>query len=194
MTLNLASAWRFRLTLVFSIIALIGLLVTWNIAEAATPTLTAQSGNIAVGGLVSIPIILSEAPNGVSGFDIIVSLSNASVGAIIDADISSMGLAQFTQISSSKVQLKAVDLGGAVESGASNIVLATLTLQGIKRGATDIQISVNILDDDSGYSIMADIVNGALTVKKASGGGGGKSGGDKGDKGGNGKGGGRGKK
>jgi len=191
MTLNLTSAWRFRLTLVISIIALIGLLVTWNVAEAATPTLTAQSGNIAIGELVSIPIILSDAPNGVSGFDIIVSLSKASVGAIIDADISSMGLTQVTQISSSKVQLKAVDLGGAVESGASNIVLATLTLQGIKRGATDIQISVTILDDDSGYPITTDIVNGALTVKKASGGGGGKSGGDKG---GGGKGGGRGKK
>lgn len=192
MTLNLASTWRFRLTLVFSITALIGLLVTWNIAEAATPTLTTQSSNIAIGELVSIPIILSDAPNGVSGFDIIVSLSNASVGAIIDADISSMGLAQVTQISSSKVQLKAVDLGEAVESGASNIVLATLTLQGIKRGATDIQISVNILDDDSGYPITADIVNGALTVKKASGGGG--SGKNGGEKGGNGKGGGRGKK
>ena len=191
MTLNFISAGRFKLTLVFSIVALIGLLVTWNIAEAATPTLTAQSGNIAVGELVSIPIILSEAPDGVSGFDIIVSLSNASVGTIIDADISSMGLAQVTRISSSKVQLKAVDLGGAVDGGASNIVLATLSLQGTKRGATDIQISVNILDDDSGYSIMADIVNGTLNVKKASGGGGGKSGGGKG---GSGKGGGRGKK
>lgn len=191
MTLNLTSAWRFRLTLVFSIVALIGLLVTWNIAEAATPALTAQSGNTAIGELVSIPIILSDALNGVSGFDIIVSLSKASVGAIIDADISSMGLAQVTQISSSEIRLKAVDLGGAVESGASNIVLATLTLQGIKRGTTDIQISVTILDDDSGYPITTDIVNGALTVKKASGGGGGKSGGDKG---GGGKGGGRGKK
>ena len=188
MPLNLTNAWRFRLTLVVSITALIGLLVTWNPAEAATPTLTAQSATIAVGELTSIPIILSEAPNGVSGFDIIVSLSKASVGSIIEADFPSMGLAQYTQISSSEVRLKAVDLSGVVESGATNIVLANLTIQGVKKGTADIQISVSMLDDDSGYPIVAEIVNGALTVKKATGG---KSGTDKG---GTGKGGGRGKK
>ena len=189
MPLNLTDAWRFRLTLVVSIAALIGLLVTWNTAEAATSTLTAQSATIAVGELTSIPIILSEAPNGVSGFDIIVSLSKASVGSIIEADFPGMGLAQYTQISSSEVRLKAVDLSGVVESGAINIVLANLTIQGVKKGTADIQISVSMLDDDSGYPITADIVNGVLTVKKASGGG--KSGTDKG---GTGKGGGRGKK
>jgi len=181
------NARRLMLPLGFILLLLTGLSMSWGIAEAYSPTLTPQSSTGRVGDLVSIPIVLSEAPDGVSGFDIVVSLSNANVASIVSAEFPDFGLTQYTQISDSQVRLKAVDFAGVIESGATNVTLATLTLQGLKKGSTDIQISVNILDDDFGYPITVTPVDGTFSVKKAPGSGGGK-GND------NGKGGGRGKK
>ena len=191
MTYITGNVRRLMLSLGFILLLLTGLSMSWGIAEAYSPTLTPQSSTGRVGDLVSIPIVLSEAPDGVSGFDIVVSLSNANVASIVSAEFPGFGLTQYTQISDIQVRLKAVDFAGVIESGATNVTLATLTLQALKKGSTDIQISVNIMDDDSGYPITVTPVDGTFSVKKASGGGGGKSGGDKG---GGSKGGGRGKK
>ena len=79
------------------------------------------------------------------------------------------------------------DLQGLIESGAANVTLATLSIQGLKKGGSDIQIQVVRIDDDEGYSMDVEVLSGSLNVKTASGGGSGKGGG--GEKGGGGGGG-----
>ena len=177
MTYITGNVRRLMLSLGFILLLLTGLSMSWGIAEAYSPTLTPQSSTGRVGDLVSIPIVLSEAPGGVSGFDIVVSLSNDNVASIVSAEFPGFGLIQYTQISDSQVRLKAVDFAGVIESGAINATLVTLTLQAVKKGSTDIQISVNILDDDSGYPITVTLVDGTFSVKKTPGSGGGKGGG-----------------
>ena len=62
--------------------------------------------------------------------------------------------------------------------------MATLAVEGLKKGKTEIHIQITRLDDDEGYPIDARVVDGGLTVQRASGGG--KSGGDGSPKGGKG--------
>ena len=57
-------------------------------------------------------------------------------------------------------------------------------MEGLKKGKTEIHIQITRLDDDEGYPIDARVVDGGLTVQRASGGG--KSGGDGSPKGGKG--------
>ncbi len=159
--------------------------MAWSVVAAAGPTLMAQGGSAAEGQTISVPIAISKAPNGVAGFDITVTLSNGSIASISGVQMPDYGLTSVNLVSSTQARVKVADLNGRIEGGAIDATLATLTLKAAKRGSTDIQITVTMLDDDSGFPIEAQVVNGALTVKKAtvSGGTGGGSGGKGGGKG-----------
>lgn len=176
------------LLVVLVVFASIAMAMTWSSVRAATSMLTAQGGNVAIGGTIQVPIVLDNAPNGVAGFDLIITLSNGSVGSITGADVMDMGLTTIALISGSEVRVRAVDFNKLVESGVTGATLATLSIQGTKRGATDVNIQVVRLDDDHGSPIIADVLPGAVNVKKNAG-----SGGSSG-KGGGGKGGGKGHK
>ena len=58
------------------------------------------------------------------------------------------------------------------------MTLATIMVEGVKKGNTDIQIVVNRLDDDGGYPIGAHVASGSVSVQKASGSKGNKGSGD----------------
>lgn len=157
----------------------------WSTVEAATPSLSAQSAVAGVGQTVAIPINLSEAPSGVSGYNITVSMSNPGVANIDAVDLPDFGLTSVTHNSSSEVNIQAVDLNTVIRSGAVNPTLSTLTMQTLKTGSTDFVISVTTLDNDGGFPIGAAIMTGTLNVKKkvsgsGSGGGGSNGGGGKG--------------
>ena len=102
------------LVAVFSMMALV-----WSSAAAALPTLTAQGGNVAVGTTVSVPVVLSDAPNGVSGFALVVTLGNWTVASITDVSIPGFGLVSYDLVSGKEVRLKVADLQGLIESGAA---------------------------------------------------------------------------
>lgn len=164
--------------------ALLGLLLAVSVAfgvaiaraEAATPTLTAQSSSATVGQTVPVPIVLSEAPSGISGFDLVVTLGNSAVASIIDVSFPNSGLSQYTLISSSQVRIRAADLNGLVQAGATNATLATLNIKALKVGTTEILVQVFALDDDDGSPVAAQVATGVLSVKKANGSGGSGSG------------------
>ena len=155
--------------------------------------MTAQGGNVAVGTTVSVPVVLSDAPNGVSGFALVVTLGNGNVASITDVSIPGFGLVSYDLVSGKEVRLKVADLQGLIESGAANVTLATLSIQGLKKGGSDIQIQVVRIDDDEGYSMDVEVLSGSLNVKNVSGGGSGKGGGGGSGGKGDGKGGGKGR-
>ena len=153
-------------------------------AEASSPTVTAASGSVARGETVSVPIVLSEAPSGLAGYDLTVTLSNPTVARLVGAELPDFGLTSQVFISSSEIRLRAADFTHLVEPGATNITLATLRVEGVKKGKTEIAIQITRLDDDDGYPIETQVIDGSLTVQKGSGGG--KGGGDGSAKGGKG--------
>lgn len=153
-------------------------------AQAFSPTLAASNASVVVGQTASVPLVLSEAPLGLAGYELTVTLSNPTVARLVGAKLPAFGLTSQVLISSSEIRLKAADITRLVEAGAANSTLATLAVEGLKKGKTEIHIQITRLDDDEGYPIDARVVDGGLTVQRASGGG--KSGGDGSPKGGKG--------
>ena len=151
----------------------------WSRVEAATSTLSVQGATIGVGQTATLPIALSDAPKGLAGLDIVVTLSNPGVASIVGAELAAFGLTSVDRISAAEVRYRAVDLAGIVEAGAVYATLATLTVYGDKRGSTDVLINVIRLDDEDGNSIGPDVLTGTVSVKKNVS----RKGGDKGGKG-----------
>lgn len=128
------------------------------------PTLDVQASTVEVLGTVSIPIVLSEAPNGVSGFDLDVTLSDPAVASISDVQFPDFGLAEHELLSGSRARLRAVDSEDMLESGATNAVLATLQVRGLAQGTTEVTVRVLRLDDDSGSPMEVEYKAGSLRV------------------------------
>lgn len=165
------------------LIMLTSLLTLGFRAEASTSTLTIQSGSTTVGETLSLQIVLSDAPAGFAGYDLILTIANPNVAKFVGADLPAFGLVSKQLISDSEIRLGVVDLMGLVQEGATNVTLGTLTLKGLKKGSTDVHISVVRLEDEGGYPIDADVVSGNVSVGKGVSGNGAKGGGN--DKGGN---------
>lgn len=173
-----------RLGLVLSILLMLTAvsIFMWSRAEAATSSLSVQSATIGVGRTATLPIVLSHAPNGLAGLDIVVTLSKPGVASIVGAELAAFGLTSVDQVSATEVRFRAADLAGIVEAGAVETTLATLTVYGDKKGSTDVLTSVLRLDDEGGNPIGAAVLTGTVSVKKSAGGKGG-GGGEKGGKG-----------
>ena len=117
-----------------------------------------------IGGTAKINITLTEAPNGLSGYNITLSLSNPSVAEIIAVEFPSWALlTDNSTLPADTVWIKAVDLEEQVESGATDVLLATLTIRCDGYGNSILSASVEQMDDDNGDPITPSIDNGSIT-------------------------------
>ena len=153
--------------------------------EAAVSTLSAPSITTGVGHAVDVPITLDSAPNGISGFEITLTLSNPSVATIDNVLVTpEFGLRYVEQVSTSEVKISGADIDQVLQGSLSGVPFATLKMTATKQGSSDILISLTRLDDDDGLPMDVQVADGSLNVKKKLNGGGG--GGDRGGKGGQG--------
>ncbi len=105
-------------------------------------------------GSGTFTLVLSEAPEGLSGCNVTISLSNGSVATI--TDLTYPGWATVYQnliLPADSVTLKMADLTKQVEPGATNIAIATFTVRGEALGSTAVGVSVTAMDDDDGAMI-----------------------------------------
>jgi parallel beta-helix repeat protein len=133
--------------------------------DVSIVSITPQTQQIHLGNISTVNITLDEAQDGLSGYNLTVSLSNASVAEILSVSPSSWAsLNDNSTLPADSVWIKGVDLSEQVQSGATDINLGTLTLKGDRKGTTDIVIAVTKIDDDSGYPINPTTDAGYLNV------------------------------
>ena len=92
---------------------------------------------MAVGQTASIPIVLSEAPSGMAGYDFVVTLGNSAVAHFVGAEFPEFGLTSQKLVSSSEIHVRAADLIHIADAGAADVTLATIIVEGVKKGNTD---------------------------------------------------------
>lgn len=120
----------------------------------------------ATGEMIEYPVILDEAPHGLAGYSITVSLQDPDVGEITKvtfptwATLNSNGI-----LPADSVALKAADLMDGVPAGSTGITLATLTLRADEAGTTPVIITIKQMDDDNGGIMSPAIVAGSFTVE-----------------------------
>jgi len=142
------------------------------------PILKIDSAKIDEGEDETVQIILTSAPEGISGFQINVSIEDSSIGKITDASIESpfntLEGAYDTTIDShnSTVTLTGADFSNEINPGTTNITLAKVTIEGIENGTTDLTPAVpdNLqgVQNESGGPINPATSSGTLTVENNS--------------------------
>ena len=110
-------------------------------------------------------IILSEAPNGLSGYNLTISLYNSGIVIIKEVIFPSWAsLYVNSSLPSDSVWIKAVDLNDEIKEGVTNVVLATIIFESKAKGSTCINLTVTKIDDDEGYPIDVIVENASLSV------------------------------
>jgi PGF-pre-PGF domain-containing protein len=103
----------------------------------------------------NLSITLSEAPNGLSGYNITISLSNASIAEIISVDFPDWALLnKVSLLPAESAWIKAVDLQNSIIKGANNVILANVTFRGKSEGIARVLLTVRQIDDDDGYPLL----------------------------------------
>jgi TolB protein len=139
----------------------------FTIDDSSAPILRlVSSGSTTVAGSeTEYALILDQAPLGLSGYDLSVSITDPNI-----AEITGVRFPDWTPLSGSsgvpsdRVSVKAVDLYSEIEAGAGAVPLCYFTVRGDAEGSSSITISVRQMDDDSGNGIAPEIINGLILV------------------------------
>lgn len=132
--------------------------------DESLSTITLPDAEASVGEIVSVPLILTEAPSGLAGFLMEFSLTDVSVGSIVSVEFPEYGLTYEAVTDGSQVRFAAADLFQLFEAGATDFTLALVNIQGVSEGSTTLQLGVVQMDDDNGDPITPQVVNGTFTT------------------------------
>jgi len=161
-----------RITTIF----LVSVLLCISIPAVMGTTLIAESGSIpTVGTTAEFTIIADSLPNGISGFEITVSLSDPSKGEITAArtpawaslgeigGIIVSGPAQTVAVNADSVPIKIGKLAEET-SPLLNLPLVTLLVRGDSVGTTGLDITILTLFDGLGDPYTATVQNGTIII------------------------------
>ncbi len=141
----------------------------------STVAVELEDSSIAADGSTQAVAVLDSAPDGVSGYDLSVAVSDTSV-ATIDSigvegtEFSTVGDSATVSDDGSSATVEAADLSEAVQGGASDVALATVTLAGEAEGSADVSVDVDRLDDDEGNDVSVSTESAMLSVRPGTGG------------------------
>lgn len=141
------------------------ILAIFAVTPALASQITVEDKVVSEGETTNVNLTLDSVPDGLSGYNITISLSSPGVAEIKSVNYPTWAaLNDNSSFPADSVWLKAVDLNEEVQDGATNVKLATLTLSGESSGVTELNVTVNKLDDDNGDPIAPSTVEGTLTV------------------------------
>ncbi len=148
----------------FTFMALTALVML--VATASATVLSLESGEVtAIGSTASVNLILDEAPSGLAGFSVNVTFEDPAIGIVTGVSYPSWAsLSETSALPSSDCKVRALDMGEQVQSGATNITLATLTLSATGGGSTPVNLTVNMMEDDLENLMVPVIVPGTFSV------------------------------
>ena len=135
--------------------------------KASGTRLEIESVSGTVGRNATAAITMYDATDGLAGFKLEISVADPGVARIVGVDLSSFSLSNFGPLPASVVSLSAVDLGHLFEGSFERETIATLDLEPLALGETEIVLRVLMLDDDNGDVVSAFAVHGRLSVSDA---------------------------
>jgi PKD repeat protein len=129
-------------------------------ADSYTVSVVPQNQTFFIGETEEYQIVLTNATGGLAGYGITVALENGSVASLTGVTFPSWALLHFnSSVPAQSVSLSAVDTGGQIQAGATDVVLATLAVCGDAKGMTPITVTVGSIDADNGYTVPPRPVN-----------------------------------
>jgi PGF-CTERM protein len=131
---------------------------------ADDPTVSIENASVGPGETTTVAVTLSDAPDGLSGYNLTVTLDD-STATLTNASTADQFALANTTVSTDAVTLSAVDTDNAVGPGATDVGLGEVTLRGETAGTTELAVSVSQMDDDNGTAIAPATAGGTVTVE-----------------------------
>ncbi len=137
-----------------------------GVSAASGLTVTADTVQIPdVCNTTTISIILREAPGGLSGSNVSISLADPAVAEFIAVMYPDwMALNESGPLPADTVSISGLDLQDRVKPGDTNVSLGTVTVRGDAVGISAVTVSINRIDDDSGGAVDPTPVDGSVTI------------------------------
>ncbi|QYZ78122.1 DUF3821 domain-containing protein [Methanofollis formosanus] len=140
---------------------------TFTVSGSVPCTLRLRPGNstVAVGGTETLSVVLDRAPQGLSGFEITVDLTETGAAEIVKVDLPAWaGLAKTGDLPADTLTIRAADLNDMVTPGACEVTLCTLSVRGDAAGSTGIAISPRTVESDAWSRYAPQTEDGLLEV------------------------------
>ncbi|WP_435102123.1 hypothetical protein [Halarchaeum sp. P4] len=136
------------------------------------PTLTVADAETSVDSSTTVTLRLSNAPNGVAGFDLRVALTNASVATITGVSYGGNYPVTNSTVTDdgARAYASGIDLNKVYEDGASDVPLVTVTVRGAAAGTTQLEVTGANVDNDDGNDVNPTLTAGTIRVTGDSGG------------------------
>lgn len=123
------------------------------------------SATIDVGKTVEIPITLTGADAGISGYNITLALTEPGVAEITDLAFPGWaGLHTAGATSADATWMQAVDLAKKAETGNGTVLLGTVTIRGDRDGLTGLMIRPVQVQDDRGEDYLVEDLRTEISV------------------------------
>ncbi|MFB6252676.1 MAG: hypothetical protein ABEI27_13515 [Halobellus sp.] len=157
------------LAVALTVLALLGVVAAAGTATAQSdqPTVVVTDGTTAPDGTTTVAVVLTDAPNGLSGYYLELAVGNGEVARIESASYPDrFGLTTGPEITAdgTAVTLEAADVDDAVGPSSTNVTLATVTIAGAASGDVTLSVEPRQFDDDGGGSFSPATQSGTLTV------------------------------
>ena len=136
-------------------------------AQSEQPTVVVTDGTTAPDGTTTVGIVLTNAPDGLAGYYLDLTVENPSVARIDAVGYPDRyGLTSDPAIGDdgATVTLEAADIEGAIEPGATDVTLATVTVTGATPGEVALTVTPRQFDADDGSAFTPATAAGAITV------------------------------
>lgn len=144
----------------------VSVLLLTNVASASTVFLeTGDEKMCQNGNSACFDLVLDEAPGGLSGYILNLSVSDPSVAMITDVSYSAWADLEYpVELPAGSCELGALDLDEELSPGTKNVTLAIVTITGNRQGSADIIMKISAMDDHSGQEISPLVHSGEIVV------------------------------
>lgn len=136
-------------------------------AQSDQPTIVVNDTTMTANGTATVDVVLTEVPEGLSGYYMELTVEDGAAAQIESVTYSeTFGMTSATQIGDGgrTVTLEAADVREAVEPGATDVRLATVTVSGVEPGQANLTVDPLQFDTDSGAGFQPSTRAGLVTV------------------------------
>ncbi|GAB6286461.1 MAG: hypothetical protein STSR0009_26620 [Methanoregula sp.] len=122
-----------------------------------------RSATVSLGSTTTYSIVLDNASQGLSGYNITIASSNTSIAEIVGVTYPAWAsMPKNSTLPADRAWFKAVDLTG--DSGTGEITFCTVTMRGDSRGITTLIITPEKVEDRASGRYTPSVVSATLTV------------------------------
>ncbi len=137
-----------------------------TIAPSPELVLAVTHGDGQVGQTIPVNIVAYKLTTGIAGFDFRVSVTEPAVARIASVQLPDYGLRRVSELPGPAMNIRAADIHEVMEGELPQVVLATLDLELLGPGSTQVLLEPRILDDDLGNPLKPQSVEPGLVTAR----------------------------